>query len=103
MTNRTIKLERKYLNDKLKESENRKKKTMLGGYVTDVDHSDLIVAGQTYHMGSQFLAAIGKDPESMKEQAMMKIDEEDEKYRLDTMNSMRLRESFFLNVLKGRE
>lgn len=101
MNNRSLIKEREYLKKTLKASHKRRKRTSLGGYVTDVDHSDLIVGGQLYTIGHTFLKMIGKDPHQLRASQAFRIDEKDEKFILDTINSIQMRENYFTNILNG--
>lgn len=101
MNNRSLIREREYLKKTLKASDYRKRITKLGGYVTDVDHSDLIVGGNLYNLGHTFLTTIGKDPQLLKTTQAFKIDEKDERFILETVNSLEMRENYFTNILKG--
>ena len=45
------------------------KSTKLGMYVTDVDHSDIVVEGNLFRMGREFLKHMEKDEHLLKVQS----------------------------------
>lgn len=101
MTPHTLRKDKVYLQRKLNNSESKRLQTKLGIYITDVDHSDLIVEGNLYEMGKNFLKCIGKDKDLLKTQSKFQPQAGDENYNLQTFNSMWLRERYFDNLIIG--
>lgn len=90
LNNRSLQSDRYFLRKKLNMSDIRKKKTKLGGFVTDVDHSDIIVESNLTEIGKEFLDSIGYD--ERKRESPSKRD------NLKTKNSEWIRENFFKNI-----
>jgi len=107
LTNRSLREERIFLKTKLRQSEKRTQVTKLGGYVTNVDHSDIIIEAKFLEIGRSFLSATGKDVDSLKSTALTKHSRSavksnrSESLDLETNNSKWVRSFFFKNILEG--
>lgn len=57
-------------------------------YVTDVDHSDIVVEGNLFRMGKTFLKHMEKDEHLLRVQSKFHPKVDDENYNLNTFNSI---------------
>jgi hypothetical protein len=101
ITAHSIKSDQHYLNKILINSDLKKKRAKLGSFVTEIDHSDLVIRSKLVNVGKTFLKHTIEDAALAKTQMDVKGSTEDEHYNHDTYISKWIRRNFFVNLMAG--
>lgn len=71
LNNQQLKNQSLYLTNNLRASNKKALMSKLGYFITDVDHSDIVIGGKLWLMGKSYLSSLSKDVDALRARSTM--------------------------------